>query len=70
MKREIKIKKELKSEVKVKKEPQIKSEIFTPVRKRGISQVSPETPVMDNIDEEGEEGEDLSPLINGLQSRQ
>ena len=64
IKKEPKVKQELKSEVKIKKEP----EIFTPVRKRGISQVSPETPAMDDIDELEEE--DLSPLLNGLRSRQ
>ncbi len=64
IKKEPMVKQEPKSEVKVKKEP----EIFTPVRKRGISQVSAETPVLEDIDEI--EGEDLSPLINGLRSRQ
>jgi hypothetical protein len=66
IKTELKIKKEPKSEIKIKKELEIKSEVFTPVWKRGFSQLSPETPVADDIDEEGE---DLSPLINGLQSR-
>ena len=71
IKREPKIKQEPRSEVKIKKEPEIKSEVFTPVRKRGISQVSPETPVVDDIDDIDElEGEDLSPLIHGLWSRQ
>ncbi len=46
VKKEPKIKREpnIKQEpVKIKKEPEIKSEVFTPVRKRGISQVSRDT---------------------------